>query len=260
MSDPEASADAVPPATSSGPLAPSWKPIAARLRRLLGVLMEKAKSTPDAYPLSLAGLVTGANQKSNRHPLMNLTSEQVEDGLIELRKLGAAAEVQGSGRVAKYRHYGYNWMGVKGVEAAVMTELLLRGEQTAGDLRSRASRFEPIADLAAIQAILRQLMERNLVIALTPAGRGQVFSHNLYLPDELAALKNKFLGHSGDEDAVSDHNEVRSERPGSLATSRASAAGAVEEMSLLREQVASLRLGLEQLAERVKQLESTVNG
>lgn len=164
-------------------------PLPYRQRRILGVLMEKARTTPDAYPLSLNGIVTGCNQKSNRHPTMDLSPEQVEDELEKMRAAGIVAEIQGGSRVAKYRHFGYDYMGVKGAEAAIMTELLLRGEQTVGELRTRASRFEPIADLATLQGLLDSLRNRGLVVALTPTGRGQLITHNLYLPEELARLK-----------------------------------------------------------------------
>lgn len=174
----EPAADTTPPA-----------PLSQRQRRILGVLMEKARTTPDAYPLTLNGLVTGCNQKSNRHPLLDLTAEQVEDELEKMRAAGLVAEVQGSGRVPKYRHFGYDYMKVKGVEAAVMTELLLRGEQTAGELRTRASRFEAIADLQTLQNVLDALMARGLVIPLSPPGRGQLITHNLYQPEELARLQ-----------------------------------------------------------------------
>ncbi|MEK0424579.1 MAG: hypothetical protein RJB11_670, partial [Planctomycetota bacterium] len=97
--------------------------------------------------MTFAGLTTGCNQKSNRAPITNYTSDQVETIVDELRSIGAVAIVQGSGRVTKVRHYAYNWMGLDKVEAAVMTELLLRGEQTLGELRTRASRMEPIQDL-----------------------------------------------------------------------------------------------------------------
>ena len=224
------------------------KPLTKLQRRILGVLIEKARTTPDAYPLSLSGLVAGANQKSNRSPLMNLSPEQVEDELIQMRSLGLVAEVQGSGRVSRFRHYGYDYLGVKGAEAAVMTELLLRGEQTAGDLRVRASRFEPIADLPALNEILRSLMAKGLVIALTPAGRGQVFSHNLYQPEELTKLKNKFVGVSGDSEGDVDQNEdapveTRQVRGGN-------------EVAALRAEVEELRGLLAALEERVTQLES----
>ena len=233
-------------ANSSTPATP--KPLNKLQRRLLGVLIEKARTTPDAYPLSLAGLVAGANQKSNRSPLMNLSPEQIEDELIQMRSLGIAAEIQGSGRVSRYRHYGYDYLGVKGAEAAVMTELLLRGEQTAGDLRVRASRFDPIPDLTALNEILRSLMSKGLVISLTPPGRGQVFSHNLYQPEELTKLKNKFVGATGDKDDEPDQNESAS------AVSRPTRSAG--EVAALQAEIEELRGLLATLEERVTRLES----
>lgn len=172
--------------------------------------MEKARTTPDAYPLSLNGLVTGCNQKSNRHPVMNLSLEAVEDAVTEMRQRQLVGEVHGGGRVAKYRHYGYDFLGVKGVEAAVMTELLLRGEQTAGEIRTRASRFEPIADLSTMHQILDHLIQRGIVIALTPEGRGQLFSHNLYEEVELERLKQSLADrHSGGSFTSEDSSSGR---------------------------------------------------
>lgn len=218
---------------------PQWQPINARQRRLLGVMMEKAKTTPDAYPLSLSGLVTGANQKSNRAPLMNLTPEQCEDKINVLRRIGAAAEIQGAGRVPKYRHYGHTWLGVKGAEAAVMIELLLRGQQTAGDLRTRASRFEPIADLGTLQTLLNSLIEKKLVIALTPAGRGQLFTHNLYPADELAALRVKVAtAAEGDE---ADAAPARPTLSSQLAAAQQEIAHLKAENERLRTEIESLK-------------------
>src|ERR1700730_8776997 len=114
---------------------PRWRPLSAIDRRVLGVLAEKAKTTPDGYPMSINSLRSGCNQKSNRHPLMELELEDVEESLTRLRAAGAVAEVQGSGRVLRYRHYMYEWLGVEKVELGVMTELLLRGAQTEGELR-----------------------------------------------------------------------------------------------------------------------------
>jgi uncharacterized protein YceH (UPF0502 family) len=156
-----------------------------------GVLVEKAKTTPEQYPLSLNALTNGCNQKNNRHPLTNLTQEQVEQAIDELRELGAVVEVQGSGRVPKYRHCLYEWLGVDKVELAVMAELLLRGEQTVGELRSRAARMEPIADLGALRPVLQALKSRTLLLELTAEGRGQVVSHNLYKERELAELRTR---------------------------------------------------------------------
>jgi hypothetical protein len=98
-------------------------------------------------------------------------------------------EIQGSGRVAKYRHLLYEWLGVDKVELAVMAELLLRGAQTEGELRGRASRMEPIADLNVLRGILDSLRAKHLVLDLTPAGRGQIISHALYEPEELERLR-----------------------------------------------------------------------
>lgn len=219
-------------------------PLSAIQRRILGVLMEKARTTPDVYPLSLNALTTGCNQKSNRAPLMNLTDEQVEDAITDMRQNQLVAEIHGGGRVAKYRHYGYDYMGVKGVEAAVMTELLLRGEQTLGELRTRASRFDAIADLNAMNQIIDNLQQRGLVIALTPPGRGQLFSHNLYEPQELESLRASLSGYTGDEASSAT----------SSSPARASSASA-SEIEQLRGEVRELRELVAQLDARLKKIE-----
>ena len=94
----------------------------------------------------------------------------------------------------KYKHKLYNWMGVEKIQLAVMAELLLRGEQTLGDLRGRASRMEKIADIAELRPIVDDLVQKNLVIELTPPGRGQIVTHNLYLAEQLDKLKNQYAG------------------------------------------------------------------
>src|SRR5438477_8824267 len=172
-----------------------WQPLSLRQRRVLGVLIEKAKTTPDVYPMTINGLVAGCNQKSNREPVMNLSTDDVEQVLEELRGTGAVTEVQGSGRVAKYRHHAYEWLGVEKTELAVMTELMLRGEQTLGELRGRAARMEPIADMAALKPVVDSLVKKGLMIELTPPGRGQAVSHGLYKERELTEVKARFAGH-----------------------------------------------------------------
>ncbi len=180
----------------SGSEAPRrWQPLSLRQRRVFGVLVEKAKTTPDAYPMTINGLVTGSNQKSNREPQMNLSPDDIEQVLEELRGMGAVTEVQGSGRVAKYRHHAYEWLGVEKTELAVMTELLLRGEQTLGELRGRAARMEPIADVAALRPVVDSLIKKGLMIELTPPGRGQIVSHNLYKERELNELKARMANY-----------------------------------------------------------------
>jgi uncharacterized protein len=169
-----------------------WQPLGAIDRRVVGVLAEKAKTTPDIYPMSLNAICTGCNQKNNRAPLVQFEPSQVEESLDRLRELGAVGLVEGYGRVQKYRHYLYEWLGVDKVELAVMTELLLRGDQTVGELRTRASRMEPLADQAALRSVLDSLKSKGLVISLTSEGRGQVVTHALYKPREIETLQAKY--------------------------------------------------------------------
>lgn len=158
-------------------------------RRLLGVLIEKAKTTPDAYPLSVNALVTGSNQKSNRDPLMDLTDLDVDDALPELQKKGLAIKITG-GRVVRWRHNLYETWRVDKVELAVLGELLLRGPQTEGELRSRASRMEPIDDLDALRKVLKPLTDRGFVVWLSPeARRGAMLTHGFHDPKELDRLQ-----------------------------------------------------------------------
>ncbi len=84
------------------------------------------------------------------------------------------------------------WLGVDATEMAVMAELLLRGEQTLGDLRGRASRMKKIAGLSDLKPVLASLIGKNLVVELTPPGRGQIVTHNLYLEDELVRIRGQF--------------------------------------------------------------------
>lgn len=172
-------------ATSS----PPWQTLDAMQRRVLGVLVEKAKTTPDSYPLTVNAIKTGCNQKSNRKPQMDLAADDVMATLDELRDMKAVSEVQGDGRVSKYRHRAYDWFGVDKVELAVLAELLLRGEQTVGELRGRAARMEPISGVSDLLPILSRLKQKGLLWEVTPAGRGQIVSHRLFLASEQSEMK-----------------------------------------------------------------------
>jgi uncharacterized protein YceH (UPF0502 family) len=158
---------------------------------VLGVLIEKQKTTPDVYPLSLNGLVTGCNQKSNREPLMSVEDHEVEETLEALQRRALATRVE-SGRVDKFRHLLYEQWGVGKSEIAVVAELLLRGPQTEGDLRSRVSRMEPVDDLDALRAVCRPLAQRGLIVYLTPEGRrGTMLTHGFHDPHELERLRSR---------------------------------------------------------------------
>lgn len=170
---------------------PTVVPLSQNARRVLGVLVEKAKTTPDHYPLTLAAVISGSNQKSNRAPKLDLDDEDALLALDELRRVGASREVQGSGRSTKYRHAAYEWLDVDSPGAAVMTELLLRGPQTIGEIRTRASRMYALEDLNAAKSVIDELVAKGLVESLTPPGRGQTFAHTLYPPEERQYLEAK---------------------------------------------------------------------
>lgn len=166
----------------------AWPVLNTRERRVLGVLVEKQKTT-DTYPLTLNSLVTGCNQKSNRDPILDLLDEEIEETLSGLQKRGLVMRVI-SGRVDKWKHLLYEGWKLNGVEIAIVSELLLRGPQTEGELRVRASRMEDIADLDTLRKVLASLCERGLVVYLTPEGRrGTVVTHGFHDPNELARLR-----------------------------------------------------------------------
>ncbi len=185
---------------------PKWQPLPPICRRVVGVLVEKAKTTPAGYPMSINAIMTGCNQKSNRSPQMEIDAEDVEDTLQQLRQIGAIGEIVGGGRVPKYRHYMKEWLEVDGTELGVIAELLLRGAQTIGELRGRAARMAKIPDVQSLTPILQSLIEKGLVIALTPSGRGQIVTHTLYEPRELAALQASY--NSGENALPTNHESA----------------------------------------------------
>jgi uncharacterized protein YceH (UPF0502 family) len=203
--------------------APRWHPLGSTERRVLGVLIEKAKTTPENYPMSLNAVRVGCNQKNNRAPLMQLEEDQVEEALESLRKTGAVAQIQGGGRVDKYRHLAYEWLGVEKVELAVMAELLLRGTQTVGELRGRAARMEPIKDLSELQPTLDALHAKGLIVYLSPPGRGSLVTHALFLERELEKVQR----------------EAGLAQPLSPTTDRHSGVGAMPAVSLTRQEAST---------------------
>jgi uncharacterized protein YceH (UPF0502 family) len=242
------------PTPESPRTSPRWSPLDARLRRVLGVLIEKAKTTPAAYPMSVNAIAAGCNQKNNRDPLMTLSDLDVENALDELRTLGAVSELDWVGRVPKYKHHAYEWLGVSKAEIAVMTELLLRGAQALGELRGRAARMEPIADLAALRPIVASLLERGLMIELTPSGRGQIVSHNLCTPGELAEMVARFTGRTPSAATIEDERPAPRSSP---RTSESAAAGAAaDEVAGLSAEVTELRSEVARLREIVRDLEA----
>jgi uncharacterized protein len=168
----------------------SWPVLNIVERRVLGVLVEKQKTT-ETYPLTLNSIVTACNQKSNREPLLDLKDDAVEEGLRSAQQKGLVMQLI-SGRVDKWKHTLYEAWIVGSVELAVLAELLLRGPQTEGELRGRASRMDDIRDIDHLREILKPLAERRLVAYLSPEGRrGTVLTHGFHDPHELDQLRNQ---------------------------------------------------------------------
>ena len=235
MSDPQPTSAV---ASSGGPLAPYE-------RRVLGVLIEKQKTSKsaDAYPMTLNSIATGCNQKSNRDPVYDLDTEAVEETLGGLQRRGLVMKMTG-GRADRWRHLLYELWKVTKVEMAVLAELLLRGPQTEGDLRGRASRMDEIKDLDELRALLKGLAERNLVVYLSePNRRGTVVTHGFHTPDELEREKGRHAG------GAADH-EPTPARAGGGSALEARLNEAFDEIASLREAVSRLEQAVGELRDR----------
>ena len=139
-----------------GALIPDLSPLEARV---LGVLVEKERTVPDTYPLSLNALTLGCNQKNNRDPLMQATEAEVQAAVDALRPLSLVIESSGS-RVMRYAHNLGRVLRVPDPAVALLAALMLRGPQTPGELRIATERLHRFADLGEVEAALRELAER----------------------------------------------------------------------------------------------------
>jgi len=127
--------------------------------RVLGTLMEKARTVPDSYPLTLNTLVAGCNQKTSREPVMNVGDAQAQEALDSLKLLSLVFESSGS-RAARWEHNFQRGVGVPEQSAVLLGLLMLRGPQTAGELRLNAERWYRFADISSVEAFLDELQER----------------------------------------------------------------------------------------------------
>jgi uncharacterized protein YceH (UPF0502 family) len=155
--------------------------------RVLGCLIEKQRTTPDAYPLSLNALRLACNQTTNRDPVVSYDEEMIRAALLRLYKRGYTRLASGhSSRAAKYRHLIEESLGIDRDEQAVLAVLLLRGDQTPGELKQRTERMQPtFGDLAGLQDVLTRLIDRELVsqLARRPGQKEDRFRHRM--SDEL---------------------------------------------------------------------------
>ena len=151
--------------------------------RIVGTLIEKQRTVPDTYPLSLNALAAGCNQKSSRHPVMEASDGELLEAIDNLTALGLVSAVSG-GRVARFAHGLERALGVPTQASALLAVLMLRGPQTAGELRLNCERLHRFADISAVEAFLEELAARPegaLVVELPrlPGSRENRWAHLL---------------------------------------------------------------------------------
>lgn len=201
--------------------------------RVLGALIEKENTVPETYPLSLNSLISACNQKSSRYPVVEYDESDVSGAIDGLRHLGFAAEISGGARVAKYAQRFTEKLNLGRRETAIICVLLLRGQQTIGEIKGRCERIYGFSDLEEAELVLRKLMERE------EGALAQKFSP---APGMKEARYGQTLG-GFVEQAVADLAAAPSAAPtGGLADRVLSLE---YEMASLREEVARLKATLE---------------
>jgi uncharacterized protein YceH (UPF0502 family) len=150
--------------------------------RVLGCLIEKQRTTPDTYPLSLNSLRLACNQTTNRDPVVEYDEETIRAALDRLSHRGWARLASGPGsRAVKFRHLLDDAIGLTGAQISVLAVLLLRGAQTPGELKQRAERLHGFASLGEVEETLGELIDRELVVRLPrrPGQKEQRYAHRL---------------------------------------------------------------------------------
>lgn len=219
-------------------------------RRVLGVLLEKAFTTPDQYPLTLKAVTTGCNQKSNRDPISNYSETQVYETLESLRELGLVAVIHSdSGRTERYRHYMRHRFNFTEPQLAILTELWLRGRQTMGELRGRASRMVPIETLEQLRAEFKGLLDQKYVQSNgSIERRGIEVDHNWYKESE-----GKALGFDSSADS-----EPEDTRPAPTPAPVPTVNNTSSELGALQEAVERLQSDNQQLSQQVASMADVV--
>jgi|KBSMisStandDraft_5_1062788.scaffolds.fasta_scaffold87885_2 uncharacterized protein YceH (UPF0502 family) len=235
--------------------------------RVIGCLIEKQVTTPDQYPLSLNALVNACNQKSNRDPVLELDERTVQQTLDGLARKHLVVERSGFGsRVPKYQHRfcntEYGTLKLDPPELAIVCELLLRGPQTPGELRSRAARMAPFSDVSDVEAALTRLSERAdgpfvVRLAREPGRRDSRYAH-LFSGEVHETAEEQpahgLSGHLGDETARSVASGGVSEPRASLSTPAETAFPDMRQeqrLARLEEEVRALRAELKDLKMRL---------
>ena len=208
--------------------------------RVIGCLIEKQVTTPDQYPLSLNSLLAACNQKSNRDPVMSLDEPTVQRTLDALSRKHLVLERSGFGsRVPKYQHLFCNTefgtLKFSPQELAIVCELLLRGPQTPGELRSRASRMASFGDVSEVEAALQGLQERESgpLVARLPREPGRRESRYMHLFSGEAIPETLAQSVSAEEEPEKPAGETLESRVARLET----------EMAALRAELEDLKSG-----------------
>jgi uncharacterized protein len=230
--------------------------------RVLGVLVEKERTTPEAYPLSTGALHTGCNQRTNRDPVTDLHLRDVTEALQRLRDRGLANTVQEvSDRVPKHRHLLARALDVDDRELALVAVLMLRGAQTPGELRTRTERYVAFADVPAVTAVLERLASRSVpLVRCLGRGPGQSqdrWVHTLGVDEERQRPRVRPVAdheRGPTHDREGDQEQERA--PGAGAPDRATEAAASRAEGLgARPDLAAFTARIEALEARIDALE-----
>lgn len=245
---------------------PPISELSRRQRRVLGVLVEKAFTTPEYYPLTLKAATNGCNQKSNRAPVSSYSEDDVEEALDELREIGLVTVIHtDGGRAPRYRHWMRKRFALSEPQLAILTELLLRGRQSLGELRSRSSRMVSIDSLDQLREELAGLQGLNLLQASgSLERRGVEVDHNLYAAKEGMSLATA-SSDVADEPASPQPARSSSPSPAAASDGRIDALEAI--IGELRTQnqefaveISSLRDEVQRLEENMERLRSELGG
>jgi len=196
------------------------------------VLLEKQRTTPDAYPLSLNALRLACNQSTNRDPVVDYDDAVIRDALHRLERRGFTRLASGAGsRAPKYRHLLAEALPMGPGEQAIMCVLMLRGPQTPGELKQRTERMHAFPDLEGVQETLRQLIERELVARLARR------------PGQKEERYAQLLGGDGEEEHAS-----KPAAEGALLAARHEPDALYERVARLEREVAELRAAISERA------------
>jgi uncharacterized protein YceH (UPF0502 family) len=213
--------------------------LSASETRVLGCLLEKQRTTPDMYPLTLNALRLACNQSTNRDPVVQYDDATLRDALHHLERRGFTRLASGRGRSPKYRHLLAEALPMADDEQAIICVLMLRGAQTPGELKQRTERMHPFVDLAAVHETLSRLIERELVLCLDRRP-GQKEDRYTQLLEDQEAQSDDSSGAAISVRAAAAP-EVSSSRPYTAATQPVD--GLEERVARLEREVAALRAG-----------------